>query len=280
VKAGNEPLFDPDSEAELVSVYRGPEVKRLEHPAAKWYYALQQIGFNYSPLGSIAAHFLQQEFSRQGYSVIGVHLRLGNGEAAAINADRPPKIPRQEVFKYVSQSADRIAEEVLNVSADNIRIFVASDTHAAVEEFQRFDPRVFFFTGGQWLQENHGVATDVTKDDGEACAVLEHTVMLEAVLLGYADVLLTPQWSELTAISKNLALSRGAHWCENQQWRSPSGDIPDPANAYVDANGVRVHVNYEDQWEAILNGCPAQHCTTGYKCHYEDKGLQYRLTTL
>jgi hypothetical protein len=189
----NEPVFDEDVKSTLELFFNANEEHRLQHPAAKWYYALQQIGFKYSPLGSIAARFLQQEF--QGHAVIGVHLRLGNGEEAATIANRTPTIPRHDVFRYVSQTADRIAKEVLNISANSIRVFVASDDHHALEEFQRFVPRVFFFTGGNWIQEGQGVATDVMNQDvqDEGCADLERTVMSEAVLLVYADVLLTLQ---------------------------------------------------------------------------------------
>jgi len=287
-KISNEPEFDDDSKQTLLALYKGVEETRLMHPAVKWYYALQQIGIAKSPMGSIASRFIQQEFRGHGASIIGVHLRLGNGEEAAIKANRPPTTPQQEVFKYVSQTADRIAKEVLDVSPDNIRIFVASDSHSAVEEFQRFDARVFFFSGGTWLHEGQGVSTAAlgsTWDQDEACLDLEGTVMLETVLLGYTDVLLTPQWSELTAISKNLALSRGAHWCENQQWLSNSGNIPDPASADVYADVARVNSESEDtasamqEWEAILNGCPAEKCTQGYRCYYE-QGHQSRLIAL
>jgi len=204
----------------------------------------------------------------------------------AIHDHRPPTIPRQDVFKYVSQTADRIAKEVLNVSASNIRIFVASDTHSALEEFKIFDPRVFFFSGGNWLQDGQGVPI-TTHGNDEACSDLEQTVMLEAVLLGYADVLMTPQWSELTAISKNLALSRGAHWCQNQQWKGKDGEIPDPAkpNAVIDSvnassiparSAQKAAASAMHEWEAILNDCPEfLHC--GWKCYYENQGLQSRL---
>jgi len=285
VKAANEPEFDDDSKQTLIALYQAREETRLMHPAVKWYYALQQLGINNSPMGRIASRFIQQEFRGHGASIIGVHLRLGNGEEAAIKDNRPPSIPQQEVFKYVSQTADRIAKEVLDVSADSIRIFVASDSHSAMEEFQRFDPRVFFFSGGTWLHEGQGVPIGNYPGKDEACLDLERTVMLETVLLGYADVLLTPQWSEITAISKNLALSRGAHWCENQQWLSKSGNIPDPANAdvYVDVARVRSAdegtASAVQEWEAILNGCPAEKCTLGYRCYYE-QGHQSRLISL
>jgi len=292
INASNEPYYDPEQSrdsglhAELMRFYRGPEHERLQHPVTKWYYAMQMIGFNFSPLGSIAARFLRKDFHGHGAAVIGVHLRLGNGEKAAVQDDRLPNISRHEVFRYVSQTADRIATEMLEVSPKKVRIFVASDTHSALEEFHKFDSRVFFFTGGNWLQDNQGVP--IGHSDDEACADLEHTVMLEAVLMGYADVLLTPQWSELTAISKHLALSRGGQWCENQQWTGMSGNIPDPANGDIDVTAVRVQESQEDQgaanamheWEAILNGCPAEHCTAGYKCYYENHGLQSRVLTV
>jgi len=284
VKVANEPQFDDDSWQTLEALGLAPEAERLMHPAVKWYYALQQIGIRKSPMGRSVKRFIQQQFIGHGAFIIGVHLRLGNGEEGAIAEHRPPSIPQQDVFKYVSQTADRIAKEVLNVSANTIKIFVASDSHSAIEEFQRFDPRVFFFSGGTWLHEGQGVPIDSSHSNDEACLDLERTVLLEAVLLGYADVLLTPQWSELTAISKNLALSRGAHWCENQQWLRKSGNIPDPANASVYVDVARANSDTDrkgtssavQEWEAILNGFPAEN--VDYRCYYE-QGLQSRLIT-
>jgi len=242
----------------------------MVRPATKWYYALQQIGFKYSPLGSVAGRFLQQEFQGHGASVIGVHLRLGNGEEALTLDDRTPKIPRRDIFKYVSQTADKIAEEVLKVSAKNVRLFVASDTHSALEEFHRFDPRVFFFTGGKWLQDNQGVPIGHGND--EACADLEHSVMLDAVLLGHADVLLTPMFSTFARMPSSIVLNRGGHWCENQQWKFKTGTILDPATVDIEVQAARSHHEDNDEdvastmheWEAILNGSNV----IGYNCYY------------
>jgi hypothetical protein len=290
LNSSNEPYFDPpDFEKEIGPTLNLPDAERLQHPVAKWYHVVQQTGINNSPLGSIIARFLQQEF--QGHVVMSVHLRLGNGEQAAIHGGHTPKIPRNDVFKYVSQTADRIAEEVLNVSAKNIRLFVASDTHAALEEFQRFDSRVFFFSGGTWVQENAGIpvynADSNLSENSDGCVELEHTVMLESTLLGYADVLLTPQKSSYTEMAKGIVMSRGGHWCENQQWKYKQGEIPDPSTIDVDETIVRSQDKEDDEdsasamheWEAILN-CPSEKCNPlGYKCYYEKQGLQSRAIT-
>jgi hypothetical protein len=280
INVSNEPYFDtPDLEKE----FRHAESGGFVHPATKWYYALQQIGFKSSRLGSVAGRFLQQEFQGHGASVIGVHLRLGNGEEALTNDDRTPTIPRRDIFKYVSQTADKIAEEVLKVSAKNVRIFVASDTHSALEEFHRFDPRVFFFTGGKWVQDNQGVNIGLGND--EACADMEHRDMVDTVLLGHADVLMTPMFSTFTQRSRIIALNRGAQWCQNQQWKWKTGTILDPATVDIEVEAARSHYEDDDEnvastmheWEAILNGSN----DIGYKCYYyENQGLQSRAVTL
>lgn len=232
-RVNNEPQFRADFEAEGLAFYRGPEISRVKHPVTPLFFGILQHAFQDTEAGASVQATLKSRNWAAGNIVVGVHLRMGNGEQAAIKDNRTATLDAHRLFQYVSRTVDRVAREELKVDPKAIRIFLASDSRSTLEAFRNHDRRAFFYKAGAALDPGEGV--NIGKSEDPRCAALEQASMIDAVLLGYSDVLITPQWSELTLLSKVMVMERGGMWCENQRWLHKSnGEIPDPSSAKIE----------------------------------------------
>jgi hypothetical protein len=300
-KASNEPAYSKDFQPiglgryELKRFGGGlyEESDRVRDPVWQWFFALQQIGLRHTQHGLEVQKFLSSKFWKPGLPVVGVHVRMGNGEVAIAEAGRDIKLNLGTLFRYISQTAERAVREISGKEGQDFRIFVATDTRSLAEAYQKIDPRVFFYEAGAAVPDGQADVMRVgarRKSGGKTveagiettnCASLEQTTLIEATLMGYADILLTPQWSELSGISKVIALARGAAWCENRMWRGKVGFIPDPQGHLPDGSpaasievwkegNVLTELQSEDsetiesvaqEWKSIMNS------EAGYTCH-------------
>ena len=179
--------------------------------------------------------FVEQEFAGPA-PVVGVHFRFGNGE-------RFRRKPRN-VTHVVLRTAAAVAKLAASLGFRRYRVFVATDDEAAIDVLraqtdldvvardQWRPPRgggVHFST---WRATQTGLGTakslaaqrDMTeRKSGAACVRNSADMLLDALLLAFADALVLPVPSTFTVLPKVIAHSRGVPYCAffGQGWHAP-----------------------------------------------------------
>lgn len=148
-----------------------------------------------------------------GFKVVGVHLRLGNGEQAFQDDGREVQLSDDEIMSGLEREAQRLAQQ--RGWGTRYRLLLATDTpRIAMAWVKRRPELVVTRDDGFFMRANQGIlAPDDGEDDRSTCSDALGAAWADATALGLADVLLTPSWSELDLVPKTMVLARGGEWC-------------------------------------------------------------------
>jgi len=179
--------------------------------------------------------FIQKEFhrgapprgaARRGphdrVHVVGVHFRLGNGEKFA-------RMPTNHTH-VVLRAAAGVKKVAAQLGYDRFRVLVATDDPVALEILRKHTD-LDVFAREQWRPPaGAGIVfsswrvKEVDKDksvaaqkemtgSADACLRNSADMLIDSLLLGYADALVLPVPSTFTVLPKVMAHSRGAPYC-------------------------------------------------------------------
>eukprot|EP00928_Gymnodinium_smaydae_P013396 TRINITY_DN14888_c0_g4_i1.p1 TRINITY_DN14888_c0_g4~~TRINITY_DN14888_c0_g4_i1.p1 ORF type:complete len:422 (+),score=49.96 TRINITY_DN14888_c0_g4_i1:152-1417(+) len=161
---------------------------------------------------AMADHIIGQA-SADRFKVIGVHLRLGNGEHAFAEDQRVVHMSDEQVIGILEREAARLARE--RGWGERYRILVASDTPRILQKWSAQNPeRVVVRREGCHIDAGQGILEPSDSEpDEDWCACTQGAAWADATSLGLADLLITPTWSELSLVPKTMILARGGEWC-------------------------------------------------------------------
>ena len=163
---------------------------------------------------------------------VGVHFRLGNGEKFA----RMPTNHSQTVLR----TAAAVKKLAASLGWERFRVLVATDDPVAIA-ILRGQTDLDVFAREQWRPpEGAGIVfsswrvKDVDKEksvaaqkemtkDPDTCVRNSADMLIDSLLLGYADALVLPVPSTFTVLPKVIAHSRGIPYCAflGQDWHGP-----------------------------------------------------------
>lgn len=192
------------------------------------------------------------EAASQGYKVIGVHLRLGNGEEAFLSDERGLAETHDQMIVTIEAEAQRLATE--RGWGDRYRILLATDTPRIARLWKQKNPaKVVTRTDGCFVEDGHGIiepSTHIDDDAAEQCSCVQGAAWADATALGLVDLLITPLWSELTLISKVMVLSGGGEWCADADIGAEADDFRFGTKySCVDKNGLEQGVGFPGQYD-------------------------------
>eukprot|EP00980_Cylindrotheca_fusiformis_P029419 scaffold23471_cov141-Cylindrotheca_fusiformis.AAC.16 len=167
--------------------------------------------------------------------VIGVHIRAGNGKDDGLGhfdlvkrgdwlaKDLPGavKMVRQHVRFVAHSIIDRynMGGSFSKYEVDNYyQIFLATDTHTVLEEFQKQDPTVFSLSQPR-PKDGVAIFQSAACENGEdnvQCALqTQESMLVDALLLSSTDVILAESFSNfIYSMPATLALAEGRIFCE------------------------------------------------------------------
>ena len=173
-------------------------------------------------LDEFAPHDASAGHGRARARVIGVHFRLGNGEAFGRN-------PRDHEH-VVLRTAAAVRTVAATLGYERYRVFVATDDASALDILrQRTDLDVFarpqwrpkpgagiVFSSWRVKEVDTDKSVAAQKEmtgSADACLRNSADMLIDSLLLGYADALVLPIASTFTVLPKVMAHSRGAPYC-------------------------------------------------------------------
>ena len=181
--------------------------------------------------------FIQKEFSPRGRRrtrIIGVHFRFGNGEKFG----RRPANSTHVVLR----TAAAVEKVQAALGYENVRVLVATDDASALDTLRKHTS-LDVFARPQWrpppgagivfsswrtkdhLDDKIKEATEAAHRevvrDANTCVGAAADMLIDSLLLGYADALVLPVPSTFTILPKVMAHSRGAPSCMfiGETWR-------------------------------------------------------------
>ena len=171
-------------------------------------------------------------------TVIGLHFRFGNGE---VFARKPTN--RTHVCLRTAAAVKKIAA---SLGYERYRVLVATDDSFAIDVLKEHTD-LDVFAREQWRPpEGAGIVFSSwrTKDgadraatekahnavvsDASTCVRASADMLIDALLLGYADALVLPVPSTFTVLPKLMAQSRGVPYCAfiGQAWKAGAETEP------------------------------------------------------
>jgi len=160
------------------------------------------------------AEHLVNRAAAGGRKVIGVHLRLGNGEAAFSQDGRSIDLQEDQIILLLEGEIERLASE-RGWAADGYSIVLATDTTSMAQRWNAIRPdKVYIRSEGCSTEQGEGIQTaNEEQKDPEECSCIQGTAWADATALGLADLLIAPTWSSLMLLPKAMILAHGGEVC-------------------------------------------------------------------
>jgi len=176
---------------------------------------------------------------KRGCKIVGMHLRLGNGE---VDIRRDFDIVSHRSEKSVKMLLKLLTDTCQAIEGERCVFFVAGDSMEMLQELERVDPRVGFQHGAVLNQEGggftfgndhydakgraHGSGTTNNVEEKKCLSSVE-TALVDMLVLSSLDALVAPWYSSFQTGPKLAVYSSGGLVCaakNYEAWHNSSGE--------------------------------------------------------